>query len=277
MAANDFEQLYYEADTFWAGEMVKDAANQKRIQLTANYVKQDVNNLIDIGCGNGVFLQHLKAANPNLKLFGVDRSETALKYVTVNKINASIDDVPVDDKSFDCVTCLEVLEHLPVDIYEKSLDELARISKKYLIISVPYKEVLEDSYTRCPNCKTIFNYEMHLRSYDETILRDLFAQRGFKCVDTVTTGTGVHYKGHRRFIRIFYPEYFHAWRSPICPLCGYSESAPKEVKSNVASHRSSHSKRKLISYFTFLPKLFWPKEKKDYWIIALFVRNDDQQ
>lgn len=273
MAGNDFERAYYESDTFWVGEMVQDAANQKRIQLTAEYVKPDVQSVIDVGCGNGVFLKYLNRVSPHLHLVGVDRSETALRYVDVQKIEANIDKIPVDDHSFDCVTCLEVLEHLPVNIYERSLDELARISKKYLIVSVPYKEILEHSYTKCPNCKTIFNRELHLRSYDENNLRNLFVERGFECVGSITTGTASHYKGHRKFVEIFYPEALQAWKSPICPICGYTGNIKQSTPlQNDLNHSSPGKKRKLISYLTFLPKLFWPKERKDYWIIALFRR-----
>jgi len=275
MGMNEFEQQYYESETFWSGGMVQDDANMRRIQLTAEFVLPDVKSLIDIGCGNGVFLNYLKSKNSHLKLVGVERSKTALSYVTTEKIQAGIDDIPLSDKVFDCVTCLEVLEHLPCDIYEKSLDELARLSNNYIVISVPYKEVLEDSYNKCPQCRSIFNYELHFRSYNDYDMHSLFTSRNFECVRTVTTGTGIHYKGHRTFLKIFYPESFHSWRSPICPLCGFKyNNGEHSVGNSVAKHMRRQS-RKLVSYFTFLPKLLWPKERKDYWIIALYKRKSE--
>jgi ubiquinone/menaquinone biosynthesis C-methylase UbiE len=275
MAVNDFEKEYYEADSFWSGEMVNDAANKRRIELTGEFISQDVKTVVDIGCGNGVFLNFLKAKNRFSKLLGVERSETALRYVTTDKIQASIDKIPITDRSFDCVTCLEVLEHLPCDIYQQSLEELARVSDKYIIISVPYNEVLEDSYNRCPQCRTIFNYELHFRSFNDDAIKNLFASMNFDCVRTITTGTGVRLKGHRKFLRVFHPESFHNWRSPICPLCGFRYPAQQqsERKAEVISGEKTAT-RKLISYLTFLPKLFWPKEQKDYWIIALYKRRN---
>jgi SAM-dependent methyltransferase len=43
--------------------------------------------------------------------------------------------LPYGEKSFDCVLCLDVLEHL--DNLHEVFDELCRVTKKYLIISLP--------------------------------------------------------------------------------------------------------------------------------------------
>lgn len=271
----EFEQKYYEAEEFWTGNMVQDAANMKRIELTADFVGKDVRSLVDVGCGNGVFLNYLSQTKSGIDLTGTDRSVSALRFVKSNKVHASIESLPFEDQSFDCVTCLEVIEHLPTTIYPAALEELARISRKYIIISVPYKEVLEDSYTKCPSCKSIFNYELHLRSFDDGRINELFLSKGFKCVRTATTGSGVHFKGHRQFRKIFYPEQQMIWNSPICPICGYSQEKPTDPAEITSgkSRAANLPSRKLISYLSALPKLFWPKERKDYWIIALYERN----
>ncbi len=272
---NDFEKNYYESERFWEGDMVQDEANRKRIELTAKYIKNDVNSLADIGCGNGVFLHFVAKFFPSLDLLGIDRSATALKFVKAKKMEAGIDKIPLADKSVDCVSCLEVIEHLPVGVYECGLDEIARISKKYIIISVPYKEVLEHSHNKCPNCTSIFNYELHLRSFDEKAITKLLQTRGFKCTDFCTTGTGVAYRGHREYRKIFYPEQLQKWNSPICPICGYNDAGFKpasKLKIDNLPVIEKAGARKLISYLSFLPKLLWPKVSKDYWIIAHYER-----
>lgn len=270
----EFERKYYEDDQFWAGNMVQDEANTKRIELTASFVKNDVNSLLDVGCGNGVFLHYISKMRPSIYLAGTDRSESALKFVKCNKVKADIQELPFDSNSFDCVTCLEVIEHLPVSAYPKALDELARISKNYIIVSVPYNEILEDSYTKCPSCKSIFNYELHLRSFDDEKMHSLFLPYGFKCISTVTTGTGIHFRGHKTFRKIFYAEQFLKWNSPICPICGYSDARSAFKLEDENQHAVLPRKRKFISYISSLPKLFWPKERKDYWIIALYQKHN---
>lgn len=274
---NDFEKEYYEDEGFWEGDMVQDAANMKRMEVTAVMIKDDVRNLADIGCGNGVFINYLSQNKPAIKLTGVDRSAAALKYVNAEKIEASIENLPSENKSFDCVSCLEVIEHLPEGIYQKALDELVRISKKYIIISVPNSEILEDSYNKCPSCKSIFNYEMHLRSFNEKILKQLLESRNYNCTEIKTTGRGVSYWGHKEYIKLFYPEQTFKWRSPICPICGFkSKHKIKEalIPTINPSQSSRSNSRKLISYLSAIPKIFWPKISNDYWIIAHYERND---
>lgn len=270
---SNFEKEYYEHEHFWAGEMVQDAANKKRIELTCDLIPSGIKTLADVGCGNGVFLHYILQKRPEIEAIGVDRSQTALKFVKAKKIEASIENLPLENKSIDCVTCLEVIEHLPIDIYEKGLDELARITGKTLIISVPYNEILEDSYNKCPNCKSIFNRVFHLRNFTKQKMETLMSDRGFKCKETVTTGTARHFWGHKRYRQLFYPEQLLKWNSAICPICGFKE------KGKTISQQNSHSsiqaiisKRKLISYFSAIPKMVWPKIAKDYWIIARYER-----
>ena len=152
-----FEQEYYESASFWEGEMLHDEANKKRIEFTRSYIPDDVKTLVDVGCGNGVFLNFLKKAKPDLKLLGIERSTVALNYVETEKLQGDISSLPLADRAFDCVSCLEVIEHLPLNIYETALKELARVSGKYIIVSVPYNEVIEESFNQCPSCKSIFN------------------------------------------------------------------------------------------------------------------------
>lgn len=268
---SEFEKQYYESAEFWEGDKLQDPANQLRIKFTSDYIPSNVTSIADIGCGNGVFVNYLKENKPHLDIVAVDRSLTALKFVKTNKIEAAINDIPLNDISYDCVSCLEVLEHLPVPIYKQSLKELSRISKKYVIISVPFEEEIEANHNQCPSCKTIFNYDLHMRRYDADIIENLMNEFGFRCEKMDKLGEMINFKGHYTFRKIFYKNQFRQWRSPICPVCGYSKRN-EEVSSNNVENSSSKPERSLISYFSVLPKLFWPKEKKYYWIIALYKK-----
>lgn len=274
---NDFEKEYYEDEVHWNEESLQDSANLERIEFTAGMVPKEVKSLLDAGCGNGAFVNFLQKSRADLHIMAVDRSVAALKYVQTTKKEANIDNIPADDRSYDCVTCLEVLEHLPIQVYEKAIFELTRIAKQYIIISVPYQEIIEGNYTKCPSCKTIFNYDLHMRNFDDHRIKHLLDKYNFSCLSSQHLGMSVHYKGHYKFRKIFYREQFTRWRAPICPLCGFREQQQKpaqEAHTQIQHVSSVSGKKKLISYISWLPKLIWPKEKKYYWIIGLYKRND---
>ena len=271
---SDFEKEYYEAESFWDGENLQDLANQERIRFTSELIPQDVKSIADIGCGNGVFVNYLKEKRTALEILAIDRSLAALKYVKTEKKQGDIAEIPLGNRSVDCSTCLEVIEHLPVTVYEKALNELARISDKYVIISVPYRERLEANYNQCPSCSTIFNYDLHLRNFDDEKMKSLMNDRGYSHVLSHHLGPMVNFKGHYTFRKIFYREQFHQWKSPICPVCGFKEEKRFDVASIHQESSPNGGKRKLISFLTGLPKAVWPKETTYYWIIALYKRNN---
>ncbi len=266
-----FQKKYYESVAFWEDGMLDDENNRNRIIATANLIPKEVKTLADIGCGNGVFLNYLASNKPNIETVGIDRSEMALTFVKGKKQIGDITSLPFEDNHFDCVSCLEVIEHLPVPIYETALKELCRISKKYVIISVPYAEKIADSYTKCPKCKTIFNWELHLRSYEKRDMYILLQKNSFKCISYQTLGDCEKYVGYDLFRKLFYPEQLLKWNSPICPICGFEKLIEK--KENLDSNPTTkQTKRSIISYFTTIPKLFWPKSKRHYWILAIYEK-----
>jgi SAM-dependent methyltransferase len=271
---SDFEKEYYESDRFWEGDALQDDNNFDRIRQTAAMIPSEVNSLTDIGCGNGIFVNYLQKQSPEINILAIDRSKAALRFVKTEKKEGDIVEIPLTDQSFDCVTCLEVIEHLPVEIYRKALSELTRVSRKYVIVSVPYAENLEKNHTQCPNCKSIFNADLHLRNFSDEAIRHLLVENNFDCVMIKKAGEQVFFKGHDRFTRMFYPEHFRMWRSPICPICGYKTEYKPVTEPVTGQTGNTHSTphRSLISYFTVFPKLFWPKEKKYYWIMGLYKR-----
>jgi len=274
---NELEKKYYEEAAFWEGEMLHDSRNMERFALTCDLIPADAKSILDAGCGNGVFVDYVSRNRPGLAVHALDRSQEALKHVHTSKTLGDVTDLPFDDDVFDCVSCLEVIEHLPITAFNKALDEITRVAGKYVLVSVPYQEVLEDSYTRCPSCRTIFNWELHLRNFNDESIRNLLKPYGFKNVKIEKAGAHRYFKYHQQYRKLFYPEQFLKWNSPICPLCGYEEKKKPEQTSIIGSNRLERGvptpKRKLISYISVIPKLFWPKETKYYWIIGLFEKD----
>ena len=65
---------------------------------------------------------------------------------------ANILDMPFNDHSFDLTVCINTLHHIHKEDLEKGLSELARITKKYLVIEIKnnnnflYKYILPNLY-----------------------------------------------------------------------------------------------------------------------------------
>lgn len=97
-----------------------------------------ITNAHEIGSGEGRSTMRLDKMVPNLSA-----SEYVEDLVTLAKKNnpnttvfqESVYSLQYEDKSVDLVFLLEVLEHL--DYPEAALEEIKRVSKKYLILGVP--------------------------------------------------------------------------------------------------------------------------------------------
>lgn len=94
--------------------------------------------VLDIACGDGLLLRAL--AQKGALVSGVDISEEGVrkckeKGLDVSVVDIATESLPFPDQTFDTVIMLDVLEHLYVP--QELLGEATRVSKKYIIISVP--------------------------------------------------------------------------------------------------------------------------------------------
>src|SRR3989304_7695229 len=258
------EKEYYENDEFWRVEKIQ-RADFERVETISALIPRQVENILDVGCGNGIFINHLAKQTGRFKrLHGVDRSTTALKYVETEKTIASIDSLPFRDQEFDLVASLEVIEHLPLKMFEVGLRELCRVSREYVLISVPYEQQLERSLIPCQNCKSKFNPDYHMRSFNSATIHSLFDDYGFINIQTTHIG-----KSDRL---VFIPRLSIleklALTNPFtfeipCPVCGFYLPGAKP----------EGAKKKILSLKKNLKK-YWPKKRTYRWIAGLYKRQN---
>lgn len=273
---NEFEKEYYESPDFWNDGAVGDDSNMERILNTINIIPNDVKSLVDIGCGNGVFLNKMNELKSNITTLGIDRSNEALKYVIGNSQIGDIVDVPLASNTYDCVSCLQVLEHIPVTNYEKALSELVRVSSKYIIVGVPFEEKTENNKTTCPQCKSSFNSDLHVRSYNSKTIESLFADYNMVCKESLNVVV------RKKYILLEFAvslrERFRGnkknndFRSPICPICGYTNSKKEAFKPVINQNKLNNNgyKQKALNLLKFISPT---RTVKGYWIIALYEKN----
>ncbi|MBU1674093.1 class I SAM-dependent methyltransferase [Patescibacteria group bacterium] len=90
--------------------------------------------ILEIGIGNKTVNTYLKNQNFNVTSLDIDKDLNP-------DFIGDIRDMPFDKEQFDAIIACEILEHLPFNDFEKSLQELHRVSKKNVIISIPYSTI----------------------------------------------------------------------------------------------------------------------------------------
>jgi len=87
-------------------------------------------NTLEIGIGNGFVKNALK--HLGYRVTTLDNN-TELEPDIVGNVNR----LPFRNNEFDLIACFEVLEHMQYIDFEKSLQELKRVSKNNILISIP--------------------------------------------------------------------------------------------------------------------------------------------
>jgi len=86
--------------------------------------------VLEVGPGPGMVTAALRA-------IGVAVTTVDVQPELKPDVVASVTDLPFEDDAFDVAMCCQVLEHLPFEDFPKAINELYRVSRKRLIISLP--------------------------------------------------------------------------------------------------------------------------------------------
>ena len=152
--------------------------------FSSPYIKHK--KVLDIGCWTGQFE---KIASKHTKqIIGIDPGVEAIKTAKklVPKAKFFVGDalnLKFKDNSFDTVTIMDVIEHIPKGTEEKCLKEVKRVLKLngHLIISTPYAHPL--SILMDPAFFLIGH-----RHYSEKRLRELLSVNNLKIIKVKKTG-----------------------------------------------------------------------------------------
>jgi hypothetical protein len=174
-------------------------------------------------------------------------------------VTASIDALPFEDRSFDAVVASEVLEHLPVDVYEGARREIARVAGACVIVTVPNRESLESATTRCPQCGCVYSLYGHVRRFDDAILARLLP--GWRLAQLEQSGP---YKARHRSLEWFVRRRLLG-RWPVaaglqCPQCRYHQPGVPPLEGQ--AHAGGILKR--------LASVPW---RNRWWLLARYERD----
>lgn len=129
--------------------------------------------LLDAGCGSGRTLDELAAYGT---ASGVDLNPEAVRWARARGHDVRqgrIECLPFADDTFDCVTCLDVVEHTPDD--RVSLQELRRVTRRggMIVLTVPAHPALWSAHDEV---------NLHYRRYTRPALRALAAGTALELV-----------------------------------------------------------------------------------------------
>lgn len=128
---------------------------------------------LDVGAGAGQFMNMLSASGKFGSVTALDRTRfrkyTEL-YDNTHRVDGSIAEMEFEDDAFDVVTCMEVLEHIPTEIFSAGLRELRRVCSGQLVMTVPFDEPEPLS-------------KGHVRRFDEHDMVELFPSARFTILD----------------------------------------------------------------------------------------------
>ena len=97
-----------------------------------SWVKPEGTSLLDLGCNVGELLGAAASLYPHLQLAGVDVNQAAIETARRNVPQADLHQrdgprLPFADDSFDYVTCIEVIEHIPAAMRRATIEEVWRV------------------------------------------------------------------------------------------------------------------------------------------------------
>jgi SAM-dependent methyltransferase len=256
----EFRQSYFDNPEIWnptVWQMRK--TDLDRARLAVEWLPRDAKSVLDVGCGNGVFTNLLET---NRFKVGLDLSRIALEHVTAQRLQANATRLPFADDSFDATLCMEMLEHLPIPTYQSALNELVRVARKFILISVPYNENLKFSSVICPVCLCAFHPYYHVRRYGPTPFDTLFSPQSYLVrLEAVVPTKREALPGLWNFIRLYLHRQGKNFpNGVICPQCGYTL-----VKNAVSIKQVSqpHSMRPTLRHL-------WPKRTTFTWWMAFY-------
>jgi 2-polyprenyl-3-methyl-5-hydroxy-6-metoxy-1,4-benzoquinol methylase len=136
--------------------------------------------LLDAGCGEGETLARLDGSLPE-RTVAVDLSAEAVEFTRQRLPGVEVDcrcveSLPYEDRSFDLVLCLEVLEHVPEPA--AAVAELARVTGGRLVVSVPHEPWFRlGSLMRGKYLRGLGNHPEHVNHWNPRSLRAFLEQQ----------------------------------------------------------------------------------------------------
>ena len=126
--------------------------------------------VLDIGTYDGHFA--ILMTQYFERVVALDIHAPSFRHPKVASIAGDATALSFADRSFDCVFCTEVLEHIPRP--EQACREIARVAKYEILVGTPFRQDLRSGRTTCQACGRTNPPTGHVNTFDERKLTHLF-------------------------------------------------------------------------------------------------------
>ncbi|HRH63971.1 MAG TPA: class I SAM-dependent methyltransferase [Bacteroidia bacterium] len=148
---------------------------------------RNTNNLIDVGCGDGFFLETAKRRDWNV--YGTEYTDQALKICKEKGIHmhqGKLDAINYPPNFFDVITSFEVIEH--INNPKEELQHFSKILRKGGAVYVTTPNFNSVSRYTLKSKWNVIEYPEHLSYYTQKTLSYLFRSENFSIDSFQTTG-----------------------------------------------------------------------------------------
>ena len=145
---------------------------KERVGDLMELLPSNIETVLDIGARDG-FISKLLAERL-YRVTALDLEQPSIDHDRIYCVKGDVTTLGFPDGSFDLVFCAEVLEHIPTKLLGKACNELSRVSNRYVLIGVPYKQDIRVGRTTCQVCGKENPPWNHMNSFDGSQLRKLF-------------------------------------------------------------------------------------------------------
>lgn len=135
-------------------------------KLIKHYKLKSDSKILDVGCGKGFLLYEMLKIIPDLKIYGLDISNYALKKNFKNKnlklyLHKAEKKYPFKSNFFDLVISINTLHNLKIFDLKKAISEINRVGKKKYIVVESYKNDKQLFNLQCwaLTCQTFLSKE----------------------------------------------------------------------------------------------------------------------
>jgi cytidyltransferase-like protein len=179
--AEEFSAEYF-TDAWRANGNVYTIEARRKIEARNPQLIKDVFTpklVVDMGCGPGALMYLLQ--EQGIVAHGVDFSAASKQIAPVEVADririGSITEVDLPSDSYDLVICREVFEHMPVLQVQKTVQNLCRISSRYVYVTTRF----HPKPTSLWDVATDFETDpTHITCMNKDMLRLMFVLQGFR-------------------------------------------------------------------------------------------------